>query len=143
MQEATLNLRDLIATANAEDFHAALAAVDLNKVPVMTKDRSIARKEQARLLRELLKSLKIKGVSVTAPNYSMAQSVDVSLPRRLDYMKDDGSLPPYALNEWCPARRANIKAREQFNALLAKAFPNHDNRSDSQSDYFDYCWSLN
>lgn len=121
-------------------LHEALARVDILAVPVMSRDRHISRKEQAKLARELFKRLGLCGISVTAPNYSMAQSVDVKPPRRRDYKLDDnGQVENYLLD---PAGKANQVARQRLDAVLLAAFPRHEDRSDTQSDYFDYCWSI-
>lgn len=116
------------------DFHQAVAKINLSKVSVMSTDRSISRKEQARLARKLFGALKLKGISVTAPNYSMAQSVDVRIPtgkamhfiKRTDYI----------------AAVANNQAENKIRQILAIAFPNHDDRSDTQTDYHNYKWSI-
>jgi len=139
----TREVAPVAAPAPAVDFpfHAALFAVNIDKVPVMATDRCIPRKEQAALARKLLSKLGIKGVSITAPNYSMAQSVNVQMPRRTDYLDDRLLMADLLLR--CPARTANTEARSKLLQILGAAFPNHDDRSDSQSDYFDYCWSVN
>jgi len=127
-------------------------SVNLDKVPVMSTDRSIRRKEQAKLCRELFKRLGIKGVSVTAPNYSMAQAVDVKIP---GYMGHDSE---YFYNgvdyrgqsfadmpDNVPAKIRNQthwSAAKKLETVLLRAFPNHDDRSDLQSDYFNYKWSV-
>jgi hypothetical protein len=122
-----------------KEFHAALAAVDITKIPVMSTDRHIPRKLQAKLARMLLRSMGIKGVSITTPNYSMAQSVQVRMPRRDDYDLDEhGFAVPGN-----PAAVANNEARQRMLAILLAAFPRHDDRSDTMTDYFDYCWSVN
>lgn len=128
------------ATEAAKAFHARLFAIHLSEIPVMTADRQCGRKETARLLRALLSRLKIKGVSVTAPNYSMAQAVDVRLPSRRDVEFEDEQR--HRKNPEAEANKANHLASEKFRELLAIAFPHHDDRSDSQSDYFDYKWSV-
>ena len=125
-------------------------AVKLDDVPVMSTDRCIPRKQQAALARQLLKQLGVKGVSITAPNYSMAQSVDVRLP--------DEPRPSMAgfeqyehstysdMPDNVPIKAAFLRKRaaeKALEAILASAFPNHDSRSDTQTDYFDYCWSVN
>jgi len=130
-----------------------IMAVNLDRVPVVCRERYIPRKEQAKLCRELLKRLGVKGVSVTAPNYSMAQSVDVDIDKNgmiqldafifngVDYRDQCFSDMP----EDVPAKRINqskYNARIKLEAILALAFPNHDDRSDTQSDYFDYKWSV-
>lgn len=135
----------------AEDISSALESIDLSSVPVMSTDRSISRKDQAKLARELFKRLGIKGLSITAPNYSMAQSVEVSVPR----------LGIHVANMWphggeyyhfsgphvddchkCPTCLRNRENESRVERIIAIAFPNHDDRSDSQTDYFDYCWSI-
>lgn len=135
------------AAAKFAEFTKQVAAVDLAAVPVMSKDRCIPRKEQAKLARELFKSLGIKGISVTTPNCSMAQSVDVRLPRiDSDDPVHDHSAHPHnwkaTADERCPVCEARRNASEKVEKILLAAFPNHDNRSDSMTDYFDYCWSV-
>lgn len=112
-------------------LHTQIAVVDVSKLPVLTRDRHIPRKEQAKLARQLFKSLGLKGISVTTPNYSMASTVHVSLPR-LPWGEPGGA-----------DAIANHEAREKVAGILLAAFPNHNDRSDTQSDYFDYCWSFN
>lgn len=110
-------------------------------VPVMTRNRGCGQKEQAAITRDLFKILGLKGISVTMPNGSMCFWVDVRLPGRLDYnylryldknwtMKAD---PGYMAQRW---------AENTIKAILARAFPNHNDRSDSQTDYFDNPWSI-
>jgi len=124
----------------AETLHAKVGGIDLSSVSVMSKDRHIPLKEQAAKTRELFKTLGLKGISVTTPNYSMASSVEVELPKRSDFtvFKDGGFVD--RPND--PACLANTAAEKKVEAILAKAFPNHDDRSDIQTDYFDYCWSV-
>lgn len=97
---------------------ARLEEIDPGAVEVVSIDRYIPRKEQARLARRLFRDLELKGISVTTPSYSMAQAVDVRLPHRSGVME------------------------RKVRAILSKAFPNHDDRSDSRTDHFDYCWSI-
>lgn len=127
-------------TIDPVSVHAAIDAVDLSAVPVVCTDRGIRRKEQAALARKLFKQLGITGLSVTAPNYSMAHSVEVKIPKRDDYMmlSLDGGID--FLND--PTALANRRISEKVEAILGRAFPCHDDRSDSQSDYFDYKWSI-
>ena len=122
-----------------KEFHAALAAVDITEIPVMSRDRHIPRKLQSKLARMLLRSLGIKGVSITTPSYSMAQTVDVRIPQRDDHDLDEGGY----MVPGCPAAVANTEARQRMLSILLAAFPRHDDRSDTMTDYFDYCWSVN
>ena len=121
-------------------LHARLPQIDITEIPVMTMERHIPRKQQAALARELFRRLGLKGISVTAPNYSMAQTVDVHQPRRRDYVLDGhGMVKDYATD---PAAQANEAARTRLEAILLAAFPQHDNRSDRMTDHFDSKWSL-
>jgi hypothetical protein len=127
-------------TFRALAFHAALEAVDPARVPVMSGDRRIPRKQQAALARRLFCTLKLPHVSVTTPSYSMASSVHVDLPRRRDHAEYDGyGLVAIGSD---PAARANRRAVDLTETILANAFPEHDDRSDSLSDYFDFKWSI-
>lgn len=103
-----------------------------------SQDRGGDEKERGgKVILGLLKSLGVKGVSVTAPNYSMASSIDIRLPRRDDCVGADG----YYDNA-TEGSRANGRVRDKFNEILARAFPRHDDRSDAQSDHFDFKFSI-
>jgi hypothetical protein len=117
-------------------------------VPVMSVDRFISRKEQARLVRELFKRLGIRGLSVTAPNYSMASTVHINLP---NFHADFTGYAEFQNETWscipssCPVKicdKARCACRTALDSILLRAFPNHGDRSDVQSDYFDSCWSI-
>lgn len=101
---------------------AAIDAADIALVRVISQDRCMPRKDQAAATRKLFRRLGITGLSVTAPNYSMASTVHIGTR--------DGS---YIHHE----------TRAKLLAILNVAFPNHDDRSESMTDYFDSCWSFN
>ena len=126
--------------AKAIALHAALAAVDVardvRRDVVLTRD--CPRKDLAAAARKLFRSLGLKGIGVTTPNYSMAQSVNVRLPSREDYAFDAAG---YVV-EGCECRAANNAARDKVDLILYTASPSHRDRSDSQSDHFDYRWSV-
>jgi len=135
----------------AEDLQAALASVKETEIPVMSRDRSIPRKEQAALARKLFKGLGLKGISVTTPNYSMAQSVRVELPELQIHCEDMyphggehkyGCILPADSEHRCLTCKANSAMSAKVEEILARAFPQHDDRSDTMTDYFDYCWSF-
>jgi hypothetical protein len=136
----------------AEEFHATLNSINEGAIPVMSRDRHIPRKEQAKLARELFKKLGLKGASITAPNYSMASTVDIDLPRlqiHVATMWPHSESTHYhecgaAVRECdkCPACVQNHKSHDKVKEILARAFPNHDDRSDRMVDYYDYCWSI-
>ena len=134
---------------NVTELYAAIHAVDIAALPEMSTDRCIPRKEQAALCRQLLKRLGIKGVSVTVPMHANAQAVEVRIPyeehpgwlgfeqwENASYgdMPDDVPAKARMLRQWA--------AREKLSKVLLAAFPAHNDRSDLQSDYFDYCWSV-
>lgn len=116
--------------------------------------RALDRKERAAKVRSLLKSLGIKGVSVTAPNYSMAQSINISMPGDDRGLHDEvhfrleaevrAKPGPYCgMVQICPFCKAEFEAKEKLEALILAAYPDLDDRSDSQYDHFDYCLSFN
>jgi hypothetical protein len=153
-----MNLSDLMASKeslhvqNCKPLYAKLAAIRLENIPVMSRDRHIPRKEQAALARQLFKRLGLRGISVTTPRYSMAHSVDVRLPAEGQHDPDKW---PHSHRDWCgpngtghdeatrcPACRDRAAAEKKLEALLLAAFPCHDDRSDSQTDYFDFRWTV-
>ena len=123
-----------LETVSAKRLHTKLDLIELDEIPVMSNDRSIPRKEQAALARQLVKSLGISEVRFTVPVYSMASSVYVRFPKRYDVQDLTASE--------CDARARNWNAEQKIGAILDTAFPNHKDRSDSQSDHFDFCWSF-
>lgn len=114
---------------NLEAFKASLESVTLGQIQPARIERRPGRKVLAAEARKVLRSLGIRGVSVTAPNYSMAQSVSVAIPH-FEELNDE--------NRW-PERAA---LRTKVEAILFAAFPNHRDRSESGTDYYDYCWSV-
>ena len=94
------------------------------------------RKEWAGAVRGLLKEFGVEGVSVTTPSYSMASSVYISIPSiEHDHMPDQWARDC----EHCQLKQA---AETKLEAILLAAFPDMDDRSDTQTDYFDYCFSI-
>lgn len=121
------------------ELYERLEAVNLDYVPIVSEDRHIPRKEQAAKARALFKQLGIKGISVTTPNYSMASVCDVRIPKQDHPESTDWTRHDYATCELC---QGHATARRKVEAILSKAFPKHDDRSDSMTDYFDSCWSF-
>jgi hypothetical protein len=137
----------------ASALHRALAAVDVCRLPVLSRDRCLPRKEQATMARKLFKQLGLKGISVTTPNYSMAHVVDIRMPRlpaelhdrtRWPHTHGDCCRDPNGHSEAtrCPQCAAEAKANGAIEEILSRAFPRHDDRSDIQTDHFDDCWSI-
>jgi hypothetical protein len=81
--------QDFILHQKALALQEALTKVSLLAVPVLSLERSTPRKEQAKAARGLFKQLCLPHISVTTPNYSMAQSVEVQFPRRQDVPLDE------------------------------------------------------
>lgn len=122
-----------------QDPKVLLTVEAINAAPVpfpRGEIRHSPRKIQAKLVRALLKDLGIRGVSVTAPNYSMAQAIDVRIPSL-------GCGHESSEERWecagCNMRQAAIARLE---ALILAAYPDMADRSDTQSDHFDYCLSM-
>lgn len=133
-----LAVEDIAVNESAKAFHMALADVDVSKVTPIVWERNIPRKLQASIARKLFTKLGLKKwISVTAPNYSMAHSVDVHLVKRRDNVGPDGF---YDMES--EGSLANRAAAEKVEQILLKAFPNTDNRSEYHSDYFDFKWSI-
>jgi hypothetical protein len=116
-------------------YKSILAAKVPTKV-VNEKERGKPLKEIAKDIRALFSSLKIKGVSVTAPTYSMASSVEIILPK----------IELTDAQAWDRGDETPMLAalRQRYNAVAGKigeivlaAFPDLDDRSDARSDYSD------
>lgn len=152
MAEATGRLRTVAerlprAWAEWEKFAKRLKEIErlmLNYntvVDVKSNDRSISQKRQAELTRELFKELNLPGISVTCATGSMCFWVNVALPGRFDheYLR-------YLDKDFKHGEDAGSKQRAWALMLiieiLDRAFPNHDDRSDSMTDYFDDPWSI-
>lgn len=114
----------------------------------VTNIRHLTRKEWAQNVRKLIQSLGLQGISVTTPNYSMAQSIVIRLPETLTDndavhkavhdMLDRRNLP--SLN--CAHCNQRQQARKHLESIILTAFPDLDDRSELQSDSFDYCLSF-
>ena len=135
------------------EFAAAVQNVQLAAIPIYRLDRCAPRTEQARQARELFRRLGVRGVSVTAPRYSQAHSVNVRLPRPGDDEHDPtrwphdhsrccGQQAGHEESTRCPACAQEDATRRKVKAILYAAFPNHRDRSEVQTDYFDFCWSI-
>lgn len=119
--------------------------------------RRLYRKEWSKLVKRLLKDLGLGFVSVTAPNYSMAQSIDIRFHQvetpaestehqRLHDEIDRAEIATGGLhvgfNRTCKHCHQRWAAHQALERIILAAYPDLDNRSDSQSDYFDYCLSI-
>lgn len=117
--------------------------------------RPLTRKERAAHIRALLKDMQVTGISVTCPNYARAQSIDIRLP----YLPDESeahsqrhaeiddlcrNVYPWTghANNGCQYCKAQNEAQVHIEKVILAAFPDLDDRSDHQADYFDYCLSI-
>lgn len=117
--------------------------------------RQRTRKEWAGEVRNLFKDLGIKHVSVTTPNYSMASSIHIDLPplfawngdherrhEEIDHQeRESGTWLGYG--HFCEFCKREWSAKQKLEKIVLAAFPDLDNRSDTQSDYFDFCLCIN
>lgn len=130
-------------------MHPQLSAIINSKLPTrrVINLRRQPRKTWAKEVRKLFKEMNLTGISVTTPSYSMASTIDISLPAVTDCTYEtltteqkyhcDGHL------QFCPACKERWNAHEKIKEILAEAFPDLDDRSEYISDYFDNCFSIN
>ncbi len=142
---------------NQELHPEVLNQIETANIPdvVNANMRSNTRKDWAVAVRSLLKQIGISHISVTTPVYSMAQSIHISTPRfyewtgahetrhaEIDDQERDNS-------EWigygnhCEYCKATAQAKRKLQAIILAAYPDLDDRSDMQSDHFNYCLSIN
>lgn len=105
--------------------------VTLRDISPISYERNGNRVARAREVRKFFKELGIKGCSVTAPNYSMASTIEIRSPR-FQYVPENPTL-----------NSRNTRIRTLLETVLIAAYPNTQNRSDSMTDYYDSCWSIN
>ncbi len=119
---------------------AAIMAVDPATVGRRGFIRHERRKLIASLIRDLLKAYRIKGVSITAPKYSMVRSVEIRLPEaRREHYSDRGGIHD-RLD--CPTCLERNEASNRLEAIILAAYPDLRDRSDSLTDHFDYRISI-
>ena len=124
---------------NMEDNMDTLTQIEQATMPApVAKIRQEPRKVWAVSVRTLLKTQGIKGVSVKTPNYSMAKSIEITVP------KGDGHICSMDISPMdCPACHRRGEAKRKLQDMILGAYPDLDDRSDSITDYFDFCLSFN
>lgn len=134
----------------AEEVTASYQSIIRANLPTANRTvtrQSHDRKAWAAAVRAMLRNLGIKAVSVTAPSYSQAHSIDIRLPRYAEAAHTcfDSYTTKYApIDErHCRACTLQSQAQSKMHAIMHVGFPQLDNRSDSQTDYFDFCWTVN
>jgi hypothetical protein len=119
------------------------------------KIRSLTRKEWAHEVKNLFKSLGLGWVSVTAPSYSMASSIHIHFHtdepwehsahkakhKEIDELQR-GAHEWFGYGTYCPWCKLEWAAHHKLEQIILAAFPDLDDRSDSQSDHFDSCLSI-
>lgn len=137
-----MNEQERIENEKAIELHSQLNKIkESDLIPYAIK-RNSDRKEFAKAVRSLFKKLGLKYISVTTPNYSMASSIDIILPKRpqtYNYYKmnlrweDEETLreKDYALT-------MNRQASKYINYILNSCFPTKNDRSETMTDYFDF-----
>lgn len=124
-------------------FYRALMAVDVARLPVRQDIGRTRSKELAAAIRELLRTLKVVGCSVTTDS-----SVSVKIPHTVC-----GTADCYLVDQHCneqssrlyrthPATVLGKVARDRVAAIISRVFPQCEDRSDSMTDYFNYCWMV-
>jgi len=114
--------------------------------PFRANIRHLDRKERAAQVRALFKALKVTGISVTAPSYSMAQSIDIRLPalevsdeahvKRHAEIDDLNTYPWTGYgNNGCQHCKVRREAQVRIEQVILAAFPDLNDR-------YDYCLSI-
>ena len=111
------------------------------------------RKVWAKEVRWLLRNLKITGVSVTTPSYSQASTIHIRIPStgydadheaihaKIDEQQRE-SQSWLGYGHFCPLCKEHWEAHQRIQQIILAAFPDLNDRSDSQSDNFDDCLSV-
>jgi hypothetical protein len=134
-------------------YPETLSQIENAKLPktVNAALRRRTRKEIAVEIRNLFKRMGIQHISVTTPNYSMAQAVDIRLPdtepwegaHERRHAEIDAIQGVYvAYGDACDLCKRRAAARRKIEKIILAAFPDLDDRSDTQTDYFDYRLSI-
>lgn len=105
-------------------------------MPRADQIRNLPLKELAKHVRGALKDLNIKGVSVTAPKYSMAQAVRLEIP------EVHSGHERYVEREACSECVKRWQALVKLEKLVIQTYPCLNNRSDGHTDYFNYRLSV-
>lgn len=134
----------------ANKVYDAILAINLSTIEPITLKR-VRLDEFAKLLRPFLKSLGFSNrkISVTVPTYAQAQAIHVVIP---DFDIPSNKLPVVAAMsaeeyqkavDWMNDQyQKREEARWHLRDVIMEAFPANDNRSDAQTDYFDWTFSV-
>jgi DNA polymerase III sliding clamp (beta) subunit (PCNA family) len=92
------------------------------------------RKVWAKSVRSLFRDLGLSGISVRAPRYSQASSIDITIPGQVAHETSPMRGHDFAT---CPLCRQEHAAERHIERLVVGAFPDLDDRSEYGTDYFD------
>ena len=124
-------MRQMAETKRTFDAIARAEAVAVKPQQI----RSLYLRDRSAKIRGLLKTLGISGVSVVSPRYSMATSTVITLPG----IEHEHS---YMYVYQCPVCSQRDEASKAVERIILRAFPDLDDRSDIQTDYFDFVFSV-
>jgi hypothetical protein len=117
-----------------------IEAAAIPTTPVNPNLRSLPQKERSAAIWKLLRvTLKLgRGVSVTSDRGSMCFGTSVTF----EGVRCDEGEECLRRHDPCPASARNIAADRKLEQIILAAFPDMDDRSDSQSDHFDCPFSI-
>lgn len=144
----------LVTVEQATKIYHDILAIDVDTVQPITQNR-VYLDTFANLLRPFLKQLGFSNrkISVVVPNYSMAQSIEVTIPdvdwyifygvtnsREYGALTEEQRLRGRALAETFGLLRN--EAQRHLHSTIERAFPANGDRSDPMTDYFDDTFSV-
>ena len=117
------------------DVWGRIDAIKLEDVPVQHIERHVGQEERTKLIRSLMKTLGLKGISVRKATGAQCYWTYITVPK----MAYDPKVSQ--------AERENIweleyKAKEKIESIILAAFPSFEDRSDPQTDYFSFVFMV-
>lgn len=94
-------------------------------------------KDIAKNIRQLFKVLGIKGLSVTVGRGTGSRYITIRLPH-IEHAHDDYSMDMCQ----CKVCEMRTNARYHLDWLITCAFPQYGDRSEYQTDYYDFIWMI-
>ena len=93
-------------------------------------------RERAAHIRQLLRDLGLRGISVRKGRGTASRYVDITLP----YVRHEH--PPGVNSKDCSLCSLKFRAHQRLEQLILAAYPDLDDRSDYHTDYFDFVFSI-
>lgn len=137
-------MEKVLSREAAINVYERVLAVDVEAIQPVTRDR-LYLSHFAKPLRVFLRGLGFtnRQISVVVPDYSMVQAIQVTLPTATyaDVTKGTrNDQDRYAA--WDDFWSLREDARGALNDIILAGFPGTGDRSDAQTDYFDYQFSV-